>query len=142
MLQGRGRYPPGRASGGPRRVHDDDVAGRTGNHAHVVGDQHHRHVQPLLHVLQETQDLRLNGHVGAVVGRRRSGVSARRPARRCDDDALPETAGKLMRVLAQPRRRIEMPTSFTLQVFASAALGVMLEMQFGHRHPPVDAAPG
>lgn len=59
------------------------------NHAHVVGDQHHGHVETMLEILQQTQDLCLNRD---VEGSRRfvSDEELRLSRKRNgDNDALP-----------------------------------------------------
>jgi hypothetical protein len=49
-------------------VHDDDPVGHLGHDAEVVGDQQHRHVQFLLELLDQLEDLGLDGD---IKGRRR-----------------------------------------------------------------------
>ena len=44
-------------------VHDGDVVGPTSHHAKVVGDQDDRHLPVPLHVLQQVEDLGLDGDV-------------------------------------------------------------------------------
>ena len=97
--RGRGR-PPARRSG----PHDGDVVGGLGDHAHVVGDDDHRHSVLPAQALEQVEDLRLDGHVerrGRLVGdqelriararsrssragasRPRTGAGSRRAARR------------------------------------------------------------
>ena len=65
------------------------------HHAEIVGDQQHRHLEALLQVAQQLQDLRLDGDVerrGRLVGDQQ-----RRPAdqRHGDHRPLPEPAGQL-----------------------------------------------
>ncbi len=89
----------------PARVHHVDPVGVPGDHAHVVRDQQHRHAEPFLQVLEQGQDLRLNGD---VQGRRRLvGDQQLRLAgqRHGDHHPLPQTAGQLVRIVAEPLLR-------------------------------------
>ena len=69
-------------------VHHNHPISATGDHAHVVGDEEHRHVEFATQVVENVQDLRLNGD---VQGRR--GLVSNQQGRitnqaHGDDDAL------------------------------------------------------
>ena len=83
-------------------VHHQDVVGHLGDDPQVVRDDDDGGVELTLQVLQEVQDLRLDGH---VEGRRRlvGDQQARvvdQPHR--DHRALPHAAGELVRVVVHP----------------------------------------
>jgi len=62
--------------------------------AKIVRDQQHRHVQSLLQVAQQLQDLRLGRHIeggGRLVGDQQLGPAAERDG---DHHALPHAAGQ------------------------------------------------
>src|SRR5438128_2225014 len=44
-------------------VHDGDALGRLGDDAHVMGDQHDRHAELRLELVEQLEDLRLDRHV-------------------------------------------------------------------------------
>ena len=83
------------------RVHDGDIISGLGNDAHVVGDDDHPHLVLTTEVLEQVEDLRLNGHVegrGRLVGDQQLRV-----ARDCDRDhhALPHPAREPVRVVVE-----------------------------------------
>jgi hypothetical protein len=47
----------------PAGIHHGDAVGGLGDHAHVVGDQHHRGAVLAAQPLQQRDDLRLDRHV-------------------------------------------------------------------------------
>ena len=64
-----------------------------------MGDQHHRHAEAVLHVLQQVEDLRLDGDVergGRLVGDDELRLAGQRHR---DHDALAHAAGELVRVI-------------------------------------------
>ena len=59
-------------------IHHHDALGRLSHHAHGVRDQHDRHAEPRLQILQKLQDLGLDGHVergGGLVRDQELGVA-------------------------------------------------------------------
>ena len=98
-------------------VHHRDAIGGLGDHAHVVGDQHHRGAVPAGQIFQDRYDLRLDRNVERgrrLVGDHQRGLGAERER---DDDALAHAAGEFVRIavdallgrgnadLAEPRDR-------------------------------------
>ena len=89
----------------PAGVHDQDPVGPAGDHAHVVGDQQQPHVQPGLQLVQQPQDLGLDGHVergGRLVGDQQLRLAGQRHR---DHHALAQAAGQLVRVRVEPLGR-------------------------------------
>ena len=87
------------------RSHDNDAVGNIRHHTHVVGDKENRGSQIPINPAQQIENLLLHRHVksgGWLVRQNEGGL---RCQRNCDDDALQLTAGKLMRVLANPLTR-------------------------------------
>ena len=86
----------------PPGVHDRDLVGDLGDHAEVVGDDDDRHPQPRLKVVEERQDLRLDGDVE----RRRRLVGDQQlrlvGERHRDHHALAHAAGELVRDTGRP----------------------------------------
>ncbi len=79
-------------------VHDGDLVGDVFDHRHVVGDEHVGKVQPVLEVLHQVEDLRLNGDVerrDGLVAHDELGLQGERPG---DADALAPAPVELMRV--------------------------------------------
>ena len=77
--------------------HDADPVGHLADDAEVVGDQQHRHAEALLQVLQQLQDLGLDGDVegrGRLVGDQEVRLVGERHG---DHDPLALTAGELVR---------------------------------------------
>ena len=82
-------------------IHHRDAIGGFGDHAHVVGDQHHRGAVVAAKALQQGDDLRLDRHVersGRLVGDDELRV---RRERQGDHDALAHAAGELVRVMVE-----------------------------------------
>src|SRR4051794_4681780 len=82
-------------------IHDDDALRGLRHHAHRMGDQHDGHAEAVLHVLQQIEDLRLDGDVergGRLVGDDELWLAGQRHG---DHDALAHAARKLMRVIVQ-----------------------------------------
>ncbi len=80
-------------------IHHHDALRGLGHHAHCMGDQHDRHAEAFLHVLQQVEDLRLDGDVeccGRLVGDDELGLAGQRHR---DHDALAHAAGELMRIV-------------------------------------------
>ena len=83
-------------------VHDDHPVGAPGDHAHVVGDEDHGHGQLLAEVVDEVEDLGLDGDVegrGGLVGDEQLGLAGQRHG---DHHPLAQASGELVRVLVQP----------------------------------------
>ena len=82
-------------------VHHGDAIRRLGDHAHVVGDQHHRGAVPAGQILQDRNDLRLDRNVER--GRRLIGDHQRRlgAERERDHDALAHAAGEFVRIAVE-----------------------------------------
>ena len=81
--------------------HHDHPVGDLGDHAHVVGDEHHRHADLVLQSLDQVEDLRLDRYVergGWLVGDQQA-----RPARQRHGDHHPlaHAAGELVRILRE-----------------------------------------
>ena len=87
-------------------LHHADSVGELAHDAEIVGDEQHRHAEPRLRVLQQLQDLRL--HRDVERGRRLVGDQQIRLVgeRHGDHHALALAAGKLVRIAAEPARRI------------------------------------
>ncbi|APZ55380.1 hypothetical protein Ga0080574_TMP5098 (plasmid) [Salipiger abyssi] len=86
-------------------IHHRRAVRDLGHHAHVMGDEHHRHALFVLKLLDQFDDLRLNRHVerrGRLVGNQELRLAGQRHG---DGHALPHAAGKLVRVILQPLRR-------------------------------------
>ena len=83
----------------PAAVHDDDVVGELGDDAEVVRDHDDRHVELLLQLVHQAQDLRLRRHVER--GRRLVGDQELRVVdqRHRDHHALPHAARELVRIV-------------------------------------------
>ena len=82
----------------PARVHHRDPVGHVGHHAHVVRDQHDGGAEVLPELLDQAEDLRLDGDVqrgGRLVGDQHVRVAGHRHR---DHDALAHAAGELVRV--------------------------------------------
>ena len=85
----------------PAGVHDDDPVGDLGDDAEVVGDEQNRHADLAPQLVEQRQDLRLDGDVEG--GRRLVGDQQQGVAREGDRDhhPLPHSARQLMRILAE-----------------------------------------
>src|SRR5258708_6342399 len=82
-----------------RAVHHDHALRGLGDDAHVVRDQHDGHAELGLELVQQLEDLRLDGHVeggGGLVGDQEVRVARQRHG---DHDALAHAAGELVRIL-------------------------------------------
>ena len=104
------------------RVHHGDAVGHVGHHAQIVGDVDGGEVVLLLHLLDEFQNLRLNGHV-----QRRGRFIADEYLRTAghgdgDDHPLAHAAGKLVGVLAVAALRLV--DAHVLEHFQHGALGL------------------
>ncbi len=91
-------------------IHHRHPVGDLGDHAEVVGDEHHRHAEVVLHGAQQVEDLALRGHVqrgGRLVGDQQLRVAGDRHR---DHRPLPHTARQLERVGVEPRSGLRMPT--------------------------------
>ncbi len=89
----------------PARVHHLDPVRMPGDHAHVVRDQQHRHAEAVLEVVQQGEDLRLDGDVQGgrgLVGDQQLGLTTQRHR---DHHPLAHAAGELVRVVAEPLGR-------------------------------------
>ena len=87
-------------------VHDHRAVGVAGDDPHIVGDQDHRHAEPPLQVVEQGQDLGLDGDVergGRLVGDQQFGLAGQRHG---DHDPLAETAGQLVGVVVQALGRV------------------------------------
>jgi hypothetical protein len=81
-------------------VHHRDPVGASGDHPQIVGDQDHRHAQALPQVVDQLQDLLLDGHVqggGRLVGDEQLRLAGQRHR---DHHPLAHPTGELVRVLA------------------------------------------
>ena len=82
-------------------VHHADPIGELAHDAEIVGDEQHRHAEPLLDVLEQFQDLRLHRDVergGRLVGDQQIGLVRQGHG---DHHALALAAGELMRIARQ-----------------------------------------
>ena len=107
----------------PARVHHVDPVRVPGDHAHVVRDQQHRHAEAVLEVVQQGEDLRLDGDIqrgGRLVGDQQLGLAGQRHG---DHHALAQPAGQLMRVVARaaPRAAAARPAPSTSTARSSAS---------------------
>ena len=89
--------------------HDQHRLGHLAHDAEVVGDQQQRHAEARLELLQQLQDLRLDGDVergGGLVGDEDVGLVGERHG---DHDALALAAGELMWIGVEAPFRIAQP---------------------------------
>jgi hypothetical protein len=88
------------------RIHDDDAIREPRHDAEVMADQHHSGPVVVAHLAQQPHDLRL--HRDVERGRRLIGDHELRFAQQAhrDGDPLAHAAGQLVRILAQPARRV------------------------------------
>src|SRR5688500_10337605 len=80
-------------------VHHAHALGGLRDDAHVVRDEHDGHAELGLQLVQQLEDLRLDGHVesgGRLVGDQEVGIARQRHG---DHDALPHAARQLVRIL-------------------------------------------
>ena len=90
----------------PAFVHHIDAVGQLADDAQFVGDDQHRHAQPLLQILQQVQNLRLDGHVDCrrrLVGDQQFRLVRQRHR---DHHALSLSAGQLVRKRIQALFRL------------------------------------
>ena len=87
-------------------VHDEDAPAHAGHHAEVVGDHDDRGLVLARELLEQAQDLRLDGHVergGRLVGQQQLGIARESDG---DHDALAHAAAELVRVVLDAVRRL------------------------------------
>ena len=80
------------------RVHDQDPIGHLGDRAEVMRDKHDARAVGVLYLLQQVEDLRLDGHVqrgGRLVGEQHSGLAGQRHR---DHDPLAHPAREMVGV--------------------------------------------
>ena len=85
-------------------VEHGDLVGDAPHHAEIVADEQHRQAAPALQLLQQVEDLRLDGDVERrrrLVEDQQVGLGRQRAG---DQRALAHAAGQLMRIGARPRR--------------------------------------
>ncbi len=90
----------------PALLHDGHPVGDLGDHAEVMGDEHHRHAELALHPLDELQDLLLGGHVergGGLVGDQQPRLQGQGHG---DHHALALAAGEPEGIAAAQRLRL------------------------------------
>ena len=95
-----------RALHDPACIHDHDPIAKAGDNAKIMADQYHRHPQLTLHLLNQLQNLRLNGHVqrrGRFVGNKKVRLG---DEGHCDHDPLPHASGEFVRVHFQAMFRL------------------------------------
>ena len=87
-------------------VEDVDRVAEPGHHPEVVGDHHQRRAGLVDQVLEQGEDLRLDGHVQRrrrLVGDQQARLAGQRDG---DQRPLPHAAGELVRELLEPPRRV------------------------------------
>src|SRR3989442_10056208 len=120
-------------------IHDDHVVARLRDHTQVVGDQDDRHVELVLQLAREVQDLRLDGDVqrGGGLVRDQDGRVARQ--RHGDHDALAHAAGELVGVVAHALSRQR--DLYLLQHLHGAIPGILLGQPLVQYHGVSDLLP-
>ena len=108
-------------------VHHHHLVGDLGDDAEIVGDDQHRHAEPALQVLQQVEDLRLDGDVERrrrLVGDQQRGLAGQRHG---DHDPLAHAAGQAGADSRRPAASAEgMRTSSSISIArALAACGDM-----------------
>ena len=86
---------------GLAQIHDHDLIGDVVDHAQIVGDEDVGQIQLLLEVLQEVEDLGLDGHIqrgDGLVRHQEGRLHGQRPG---DGHPLPLPAGELRGILVQ-----------------------------------------
>ena len=86
-------------------VHDHHPVGPAGDDPHVVGDEDDGHLELLAQVVDEVEDLGLDGHVerrGGLVGDQQLGLAGQGHG---DHHPLAQAARQLVGVLVQPLGR-------------------------------------
>jgi hypothetical protein len=89
------------------RIHHGDPVRQLGHEGQVVRDEDHREAELLTQLVEQVDDLLLNGHVQRgrrFVGQDQGGVSSQRHG---DENTLTLTAGELVRVAAQRALGVE-----------------------------------
>ena len=87
-------------------VHDQDALAHAGHHAEVVGDHDHRRLVLARELLEQAQDLRLDGHVQRgrrLVGEQQLGVAGQRDG---DHHALAHAAAELVWIVLDAAGRL------------------------------------
>ncbi len=93
----------------PARVHHRDPVRDVRDHAHVVGDQDDGRAEVIPELLDQREDLRLDGHVQrgrGLIGDQQVGVAGKRHR---DHHALAHPAGELVRIVVHPLRGVRYP---------------------------------
>jgi hypothetical protein len=101
--------------------HHADAVRDTAHDAKVMGDEEHRHAQPLLQLLQQLEDLRLHGDIerrGRLIGDEELRLIGERHG---DHHALALPAGELVRIGVKPLGCVA--DADQLQQFQRAAAG-------------------
>ena len=83
-------------------IHDHDLVGPALDHPQVVGDEDHGHAPGPTEVVEEVEDVLLDGHVeccGRFVGDQEAGTAGQGHG---DHDTLAEPAGEFVWVLIEP----------------------------------------
>ena len=115
-------------------IHDADPVGHLAHDAEIVGDQQHRHVELVLELEQQVEDLRLDGDVergGRLVGDQQVGLVGERHG---DHHPLPLAARELVRIGLEPalRDRRCRPSSSRSSTRSRAARSDMPAMDLQH----------
>ena len=87
------------------RIHDGETVGDVAHDAQIVRDEQHGHAEAFLEIDEQFENLRLNGHVQRgrrLVGDEQLGFGGQRHR---DHHALLHPAGKLVRIIFEPRFR-------------------------------------
>ena len=117
------------------RIHDGHPVSDVGHDAEVVGDENDGQLVLDLHLLEQLQNLRLNGHVqrgGGFVADQDLRVAGHGNG---DDDALAHTAGKFMGVLAEAHfgvRNAHVPQVFQRLFLGSLAVQPLMQLHGLH----------
>ena len=116
-------------------IHDGHPVGDVGHDTEVVGDENDGQVVFDLHLLEQLQDLRLDGHVqrgGGLIADQDLRVAGHRNG---DDDALAHTARELVRVLAEADLRVgdaDIPQVFQRLLFGGFAAQTLMQLHGFH----------
>ena len=96
-------FPRGRLFHRFAPVHHQRAVSHFGHHAHIMGDEQHRHPLFFLQRFYQRKDLRLDGNIqrgGRFVGNQQSWITGQRDG---DHHPLTHAAGKAQRIFIQPR---------------------------------------
>ena len=93
----------------PPRVHDGDLVTDPGNDAHVVGDEDDRSAGALLKILDQVENLSLDGHVQGRCRFVRDEELRLTEKRHRDHDPLLHPSGQLVRIRGEALFRIRDP---------------------------------